>query len=122
MDVVREVARAPNGLDALVQVIRYILEVNEHVRSEELQALLEHALGPQAKDVIVPTGQQFIEQGIEQTRRRFQGVLLRLLRQRFGDHVDAQIEQRVAASTVEQLEAWSSRVLSATTLAELFAD
>jgi hypothetical protein len=44
MDVAREVVRAPHGLEALAQVMRYILEVNEHVEPEELQGLLERDL------------------------------------------------------------------------------
>jgi hypothetical protein len=79
MDVVREVARAPNGLEALAQVMRYILEVNEQVSPEALQALLEREIGPETKDTIVTAGQQLIQQGIEQGRQRFQAVLLRLL-------------------------------------------
>jgi predicted transposase YdaD len=76
-------------------------------------------------------GQQIFEQGrekgIEQGRQLgrqegVQGMLLRLLRQRFGDAVNADVEQRIATASVEQIEAWSARVLSAATLAELFAD
>jgi Domain of unknown function (DUF4351) len=119
MDVVREVARAPNGLQALAQVMRYILEVNEQVRPEALQALLEREIGPQAKDTIVTAGQQLIEQGRQQG---FQEVLLRQLRQRFGDQVNAQVEQRIVTASIEQIETWSMRVLSAATLAELFAN
>jgi predicted transposase/invertase (TIGR01784 family) len=131
MNVVREVARAPNGLEALAQVMRYILEVNEHVGSEALQALLEREIGPEAKDAIVTAGQQLIEQGIQRGRQEgrqegrqqgFQELLLRLLRQRFGDEVDPHVEQRIATASVEQIETWSVRVLSAATLAELFAD
>lgn len=66
--------------------------------------------------------QQGIQQGIEQGRQRFQEMLLHLLRQRFGNEVDPRIEQRVAAASFEQIEAWSARVLSAPTLAELFAE
>jgi hypothetical protein len=66
VNVVREVASAPNGLEARGQVMRYILEVNEHVRPEALQALLEREIGPQAKDTIVTAGQQLIEQGRKQ--------------------------------------------------------
>jgi hypothetical protein len=66
MDIVREVVEAPNGLEALAQVMRYILEVNKHVASEALQALLEREIGPEAKDTIMPTGQQLIEQGRKQ--------------------------------------------------------
>jgi len=46
-------------------------------------------------------------------------VLLRLLRQRFGDAVDVQVEQRIATASLEQVEAWTGRVLSAATLAEV---
>jgi len=70
MNVVREVARAPNGLKALAQVMRYILEVNEQVRPEALQALLEREIGPETKDTIVTAGQQLIEQGIQQGIQR----------------------------------------------------
>ena len=130
MDVAREVARAPHGLEALAQVMRYILEVNEHVEPEELQKLLERDLGPEAKDAIMTAGQRLIEQGrqqgiqqgMEEGRQRFQVMLLRLLRQRFGNEVDTHVEQRIAAASVEQIEAWSARVLSAATLAEAIAD
>ncbi|HMA03325.1 MAG TPA: Rpn family recombination-promoting nuclease/putative transposase [Gemmatimonadaceae bacterium] len=123
IDVVREVAEAPNGLQALAQVMRYILEVNEHVGSDALQVLLEREIGPQAKDTIVTAGQQLIEQGRKQgIEQGFQQMLLRLLRQRFGDQVDTQVEQRIVTASVEQIETWSRRVLSAPTLAELFVD
>jgi predicted transposase/invertase (TIGR01784 family) len=141
MDVAREVAAAPNGLAALAQVVRYILEVNEHVIAEDLQALFERELGPEAKDTVVTTGQQLIEQGlrqgieqglrqgveqgrrqgVEQGRRQgVEGMLLRLLRQRFSDQVDAHVEERIAAASDDEIDVWSVRVLTAPTLAELF--
>jgi predicted transposase/invertase (TIGR01784 family) len=119
MDVAREVIRAPHGLEALAQVVRYILEVNEHVEPEELRGLLERALGPEAKETIMTAGQRLIEQGRQQG---IQGVLLRLLRQRFGDAVDAQVEQRIATASLDQVEVWTGRVLSAATLAAVIAD
>jgi hypothetical protein len=68
-------------------------------------------------------GRQLIEQGIEKGRRQgIQELLLRLLRQRFGGAVTPPVEQRIATASVEEIEAWSVRVLSAGTLAELFAD
>jgi predicted transposase/invertase (TIGR01784 family) len=127
MDVAGEVARAPHGLEALAQMMRYILEVSEHVEPEELQGLLERDLGAEAKDAIMTAGQRLIEQGRQQgvQQGRQQGVqdmLLRQLRQRFGSEVDAQVAERVATASFEQIEAWSTRVLSAATLADLFAD
>jgi predicted transposase YdaD len=72
-------------------------------------------------------GQQLIEQGrqqgIEQGRQQGrQELLLRQLRQRFGGAVNAVVEQRIATASVEEIETWSVRVLSAATLSELFAD
>ena len=49
-------------------------------------------------------------------------MLLRLLRQRFGDAVNAPVEQRIATASAEQVEAWTGRVLSAATLADVLAD
>jgi hypothetical protein len=44
------------------------------------------------------------------------------LRKRFGVQVNADTERRVAAASSEQIGLWADRVLSAVTLAELFAD
>lgn len=63
--------------------------------------------------------QRLIEQGRQQG---MQGVLLRLLRQRFDNAVNTQVEQRIATASREQVEAWTGRVLSAATLAEVIAD
>ena len=134
MDVAREVVRAPNGLKSLAQVLCYILEVNEHVEREALEALLEREIGPEAKEATVTIGQQLREEGrqegfqqgrqegLQQGHQRLQEVLLRLLRQRFGNEVDVHVERRVAAAPLDQLETWTERVLSAATLAELLAD
>jgi alcohol dehydrogenase class IV len=85
MNVVREVIATPNGLEALALVMPYILEVNEHVRPEALQALLEREIGPQTKDTIVTAGQQLIEQGMKQGIE--QGIvrsLINIYEARFG--------------------------------------
>jgi hypothetical protein len=85
MNVAREVARAPNGLEALVQVMRYILEVNEHVAPGALQALLDREIGPETKDTVVTAGQQLLKQGIEQGIE--QGIarsLINVYEARFG--------------------------------------
>jgi hypothetical protein len=90
----------------------------------------EHARGTlraiaPPKEAIVTYGQQLREQGrqqgVEQGRQRSQELLRRMLRQRFGDNLDARSEQRIEAATIEELEDWSVRVLSAGSLAELFA-
>jgi hypothetical protein len=127
MGIVREVARAPNGLSALAQVLCYILDVNDYVEKTALQALLEREIGPEAKEAIMTAGQQLREEGRQEGRRqgRREGecaVLLRQLRQRFGDAVNTEIEQRITTASSEQLDTWTERVLSAATLPELLAD
>ena len=71
------------------------------------------------KDTIVTAGQELIEQGRQQG---FQQQLLRQVRQRFGAEVDSHVEQRITTASVEQIDSWTSRLLSAATIAELFAD
>jgi len=134
MDLVREVFGALNGLDALGSLLPYIFEVDEHVARDDLQRLLGREIGPQAKDVMMTIGQQLREegrqqgieqgrqQGIEQGRQRLREMLLNLLRQRFGTAVHPGVEQRIATASFEQIEVWTSRVLSAATLAELLGD
>ena len=114
-EVVRDVIRAPHGLEALALVMRYILLVNDHVEPEELQAFLDRVAGPDAKDTIMTAGENLIQQGER-------AVLLRLLRQRFGSQVDAEIERRLAAASAAQITTWVGRVLPAATLTELLAD
>jgi flagellar biosynthesis/type III secretory pathway protein FliH len=80
-------------------------------------------------------GQRLIEQGRQQGLQEAreearlagilqgtQGALLRLLRERFGDAVNAQVEQRIATAPLEQLDAWVGRLLVAATLAEVLTD
>ncbi len=115
MDLVRDVVRAPHGLDALGALLRYIFEVNEHIQRDELQRLLEREIGPQAKDVMMTIGQQLRQEGRQE-------ALLLLLRQRFPDAITPQIEQRVAAAPGALRDVWTSRVLSAAPRADLLGD
>jgi hypothetical protein len=67
--------------------------------------------------------QELIEQGRKQGfQQGFQVLLLCLLLRRFAAEVDPHIEQRITTASFEQLEIWSGRVLTASTLAELLAD
>jgi hypothetical protein len=47
--------------------------------------------------------------------------VLRQLQRRFGD-LPAALHERLAAAEAEQLERWADRLLSATSLAEVFAE
>jgi predicted transposase/invertase (TIGR01784 family) len=126
-DILRDVAGAANGIEALALVMRYILLVNDHVEPEALQALLERVAGPDAKDIIMTAGERLIQHGEERgiqkgVQQGERSLLLRLLRRRFGSQVNAETEQRLATATAEQIGTWAERVFSADTLAELLAD
>jgi hypothetical protein len=81
----------------------------------------------QTQDIVETWRQEAIQEGVKQGVKQGiqQGecaVLLRQLRQRFGDAVDAHVEQRIATASIEQIDLWTVRILSAATLAEVFAN
>lgn len=69
------------------------------------------------KEGLVKGLSQAHAESLERQRR----LLLRMLRQRFGEDVDGATEQRLHAASDAQIEVWIERVLSAPTLAELLA-
>ncbi len=104
-------------------MLRYILQVSEHVKRDELRALLASKIGPETEEAIVTAGQLLIEQGFQEGFQRGErATLLRQLRHRFGDQVDSHVEERVATAPIERIETWTIRMLSAATLADLFAN
>jgi hypothetical protein len=77
----------------------------------------------QTQDIVETWRQEAIQEGLQQgIQQGERAVLLRQLRQRFGDAVDAHVEQRIATAPIEQIDLWTVRILSAATLAEVFAD
>jgi hypothetical protein len=98
-------------------------DIVETWRREAIQEGVEQGLEQGVKQGLERGVKQGLErgvkQGLEQGERK---VLLRQLRRRFGAEVDGEIERRVAAAAVEQIEVWAERVLSAATLTELLAD
>lgn len=98
---------------------------------EALQALVNCAAGPKAKDMVMTVGQgirhEGIQEGIQQgeelgIQKGIRALLLRQLRVRFGSEVNDDIVRRLEAASTEQLTTWAERVLSARTLAELFVE
>ena len=134
-DVVREVIAAPNGLEAMALVLRYIALVNDHVDAQKLQAFLDRVATPDAKDALMTYGERLIQQGFERGeqegfqkgeqegfQRGERALLLRQLWARFGGQVDAAVERRVEAAPAEQIALWGERVLTAASLSDLLAD
>lgn len=66
--------------------------------------------------------QQGVQQGLQQGLREGQSAVLRsLLLQRFGP-LPREIEARIDAATLEQLQTWLGRILTAATLADLLGE
>jgi hypothetical protein len=61
---------------------------------------------------------QLIERGRQEGQR---GLLLKLLRQRFGA-LPEDVAARVARADASQIEQWAERVLTAATLAEVLGE
>jgi predicted transposase YdaD len=118
--LVREAYRGPHGgREAFQFVWSYIFNVVDIEHHQALRVVLQREIGPEAKDILMTIGEQFIQEGRQQGER---GLLLRLLRNRFGAQVNDDTERRVAAASPEQIALWADRVLSAVSLAELLAD
>lgn len=112
VDLVREVRRAPDGVAAVVLIMRYILEVSAPAQPDVLVARLAAATGDEVKEEIVTAADQLTEQGRQQGSR---DILPGPLHERFDPLPDSAIA-RVAAADLAQLREWSKRVLKAPTL------
>jgi hypothetical protein len=129
--VIREVARAPNGMTALATVFRYIWEVHGQLSVEELRTFVAHEIGKDVEEAVVTTADLLREEGrqkgLEEGRKegRKEGheegqrrMLLKLLDARFGRLPDVTVA-RVNAAPLADLETWAERVLTAPTLADV---
>ena len=109
----------------LVVILRYMLEIVE-LEPEEGQEILVRALPARIEEDVVTAGEILHARGraegkLEGKLEGMRELLLRLLRAKFPP-LPAQAEQRVGAASETQLQAWSDRVLGATSLDEVFAE
>lgn len=75
------------------------------------------ALSPEAREAIMTGAERLIQQGELRGQQR---MLMRLLQTRF-ESVSSEIEQRLRTASEAELDAWAERVLSASTIEEVFA-
>jgi predicted transposase/invertase (TIGR01784 family) len=107
-----------NGLEDRsdqVRVFSYILEVVE-VTVQEIEASLGEALDPARQEAVVTAADQLREQGKKLGQR---GILVHQLGVRFGDLPES-VTARVETAGEAELKTWAERVLTATTLDEVF--
>jgi len=120
-EVVREVARAPNGVAALSALFRYISEVSD-IRTEELQETILAEVGEEVRDAMTTAADRLREEGRREGRLEGErAMLLRMLTARFGQ-LPPTVTARIGIATVDEVEAWAERVLVAKTLAEVLGD
>jgi hypothetical protein len=109
---------APNGASALSALASYLLEASEG-RPEDLRDFFRE-LAPRAEEFAVTAAEKLRAQGIEEGRERGRvELLLRLLTLRFGP-LSPEVQARVGSAAPVAVELWAERVLSATSLDEIF--
>jgi predicted transposase YdaD len=121
VDDFRYVLRLPGG-DVLWAVFLSYIQTSETPLHR--LAWLAAQLGPEAEEVFMSTADTLRAEGRAQGRAEGEAkgaahVLVRQLTRRFGVLPD-EARQRIDTAPLEQLEAWSDRVLDATTLDEVF--
>ncbi len=122
--------RAPGARDVLAAILRYILETSR-AELATLRAQLARQVGPEKAEEMLTTAEKLRREGRREGKAegkregkregKAEGkreTLLLLLRQRFG-RVPAAAAERIGSAGIEQLDAWSSQVLVATSLDEV---
>lgn len=134
-DLLDRVAEEDPGED-LAAVCSYILRVTD-MSFAELQALIDQMFADKPKEVFMSTAeklrelgrregrkeglQQGLEQGVQQGEAQGRAdLLLRQLAARFGP-LPEPVESRVRTAPVAELDRWALAVLTAATLADVFA-
>jgi hypothetical protein len=118
-----EIAHSPRGVEALRAVFTHISLVSDRLSRHDLLQAIER-LAPPVKELLITPAQQWIQEGeqrgIELGKAAGERqLLLRLLRAKFGALPES-VEARVNAAVEPELLTWSERVLTATSLDELF--
>jgi hypothetical protein len=111
--------RAPAARDVLASVLRYILETSR-AEPATLRELLARQVGRKTAEEIMTTAEMLRREGETRGVKKGEvlgkrGMLLLLLRQRFG-RVPATAAARIDKAGAAELDVWSARVLTASTL------
>ncbi|MFT3768775.1 MAG: Rpn family recombination-promoting nuclease/putative transposase [Minicystis sp.] len=137
-DLIKEMLRARNGQAAFELLLRYILEVRPDVALDELPALVATSFGPDAEEATMNALERWLEENTREARRQAREearkealaegqregqreMLSKLLVAKFGALPDT-AAARVRNASATELEVWMLRVLTATSLAEVFAE
>lgn len=127
-DALDEVLRAPNGIEALRALLRYLAATHTRMRKEKVGELFQRTLSPAAKEVVVTFLEEIRREGKLEGKRegRLEGkregklegkreAFLSLLTARFGA-LPEDAKRKVQAADDKALDEWTPRVLTARTL------
>ncbi len=106
---------APNAMDALLAMVRYLRVTQPALDPFEMVKLLEDSVSPEEKAMVVDVLDVFKVRGREEGRAK---MLLAQLKARFGA-VPADVKARILDAKEPALARWSLRVLTAPSLAEV---
>lgn len=119
LDQLTAILERPGGIDHLVALLTYIESVGE-APTGELHDLFAK-LGPEAEEAYVTTAEMLRAEGEARGEARGRAEALeQLLTLRFGPLPPAALDV-VRAASVDQLETWTSRVLTADTLDQILS-
>jgi predicted transposase YdaD len=118
VDDFRYVLRHPGGRELWAAYLTYIQTDSE--TPHHRLAWLAAQIGPEAEEVYMSTADTLRAEGRAEGRTEGAArLLVRLLARQFGAVPD-EARKRIDAASLEQLEAWSDRVLDAATLDDVF--
>lgn len=123
-DLFARVWRSPGGLRVIEWVIRYIMDANPVATFPLIDAKLGSALGQEGHEMTMSAYQKLRQEShaegrVEGRAEKARSILLRQLQLKFGA-LSADVVERVGAAEEPELDRWSDRVLTATTLDEVF--
>ena len=109
-----------NGREIMFTLLYYLAEGTGRVDKTTLAAALDRAVP--GGDTMKSFLKKYFDQGRKEGRQEGElRVLLRLLRRRFGD-LPGWAEERLRQASSAMLETWSERILTASTLDEVFSE
>ncbi|MFI1464737.1 Rpn family recombination-promoting nuclease/putative transposase [Nocardia carnea] len=115
LEDLRALESGPDPLGNYLTVLTYLVTVGETPEAD-LAAVFEQ-LGPRAKEAIVTTAEMIEARGKARGRAE---ALLEQMDAKFG-RLPAATVDRVRSADLDRVRAWTTRILSASTLDELFA-
>ncbi|MDU9049366.1 MAG: Rpn family recombination-promoting nuclease/putative transposase [Candidatus Electrothrix sp. Rat3] len=109
-----------NGREIMFTLLYYLTEGTGKVDETTLTAALDRAVP--GGDTMKSFLKKYFDQGRQEGRQEGEvRLLLRLLRKRFGD-LPGWAEERLRRASSAMLENWSERILTASTLDEVFSE